>query len=324
MKKYLLAVFITLILTIVLASQIDLRQILKIVTNTQVKYIIMAGLCYFLQYLGRAIRFSFLLREARPGFQNTFDIVCVHNFLNHILPARIGESSYLVLMNRCCNVKMMYCIASLFSARIMDLLCICAIFLFSLTFMYGREGGLATRSAYMFIIPVLIAVLLFVILMFLGKIVKSFCEFVAYLFNRLSQGAKIAHYFTEKATDLQNHLALVNRLDIVIKAGTATIVIWLCNIAMFSILMKGFGHPMRFLEIALGSTGAALANVLPINGFGSFGTLEAGWTIAFMFVGLSKDVAIATGFGIHIIAFAYAAFFAAIGYSWLWIKFLNR
>jgi uncharacterized membrane protein YbhN (UPF0104 family) len=59
--------------------------------------------------------------------------------------------------------------------------------------------------------------------------------------------------------------------------------------------------------MVFGSTVAVIGNALPISGIGNWGTLEAGWAVGFLMVGLSKEKAIATGFGIHIIIFIVCA-----------------
>jgi uncharacterized membrane protein YbhN (UPF0104 family) len=46
-----------------------------------------------------------------------------------------------------------------------------------------------------------------------------------------------------------------------------------------------------------------MASAIPISGFGNWGTLEAGWAAGFLMAGLSKEKAIATGFGVHILIF---------------------
>ena len=72
---------------------------------------------------------------------------------------------------------------------------------------------------------------------------------------------------------------------------------------------------ITYLETLAGATGAVISNVLPINSFGSFGTLEAGWTGGFVLVGMSGQDAITTAFGSHIITFVASAFFVIISSS---------
>jgi hypothetical protein len=71
----------------------------------------------------------------------------------------------------------------------------------------------------------------------------------------------------------------------------------------FYAYMKGFGIEISFTKMIFGSTVGVIANALPISGIGNWGTLEAGWAAGFLMVGLSKEKAIATGFGVHIIIF---------------------
>lgn len=53
--------------------------------------------------------------------------------------------------------------------------------------------------------------------------------------------------------------------------------------------------------------------LLPINAVVSFGALEAGWTARFMLIGFNKELAIATGFSMHILVLLFATILAAYG-----------
>jgi len=71
--------------------------------------------------------------------------------------------------------------------------------------------------------------------------------------------------------------------------------------------MKSFGMDIPFTKMLFGSTIGVIANALPVSGIGNWGTLEAGWAAGFLMVGLSKEKAVATGFGVHIIVFIVCA-----------------
>ena len=75
----------------------------------------------------------------------------------------------------------------------------------------------------------------------------------------------------------------------------------------FYAFLRGFGIGISFLQMIFGSTVGVIANALPISGIGNWGTLEAGWAAGFLMVGLPKEKAIATGFGIHILIFIACA-----------------
>lgn len=57
--------------------------------------------------------------------------------------------------------------------------------------------------------------------------------------------------------------------------------------------------------------------VLPIQGIGGFGIYEGGWTAGFIFVGLSKAVAISTGFGCHSIILSFSLLLGLCGILYL-------
>lgn len=67
--------------------------------------------------------------------------------------------------------------------------------------------------------------------------------------------------------------------------------------------MKGFGINLPFTKMLFGSTISVIVNALPISGIGNWGTMEAGWIAGFLLVGISKEKAIATALGVHLMIF---------------------
>jgi uncharacterized membrane protein YbhN (UPF0104 family) len=57
-----------------------------------------------------------------------------------------------------------------------------------------------------------------------------------------------------------------------------------------------------------------MSNLLPINVVGNIGTLEAGWTAAFVALGMPVDIAAATGLASHLWSLLFAAGYGAIGW----------
>jgi uncharacterized membrane protein YbhN (UPF0104 family) len=90
-----------------------------------------------------------------------------------------------------------------------------------------------------------------------------------------------------------------------------SMLVWGALYAFSFVTIHAFGVDISFLQSVAGSTGGVLTNVLPINSFGSFGTMEAGWAGGFVLVGMSPQDAITTGFGNHIVNFVAAAVIAA-------------
>jgi len=313
MKRFIFAAAISIILLIFLLSQINIHEIFHIILKIDIISLLLGILFYFLQYIGRVLRFSFILLNDSPKILLIFNIVCIHNFLNHILPARIGESSYIVLMNRYGKVPLMNCFSSLLIARILDLVSIISIFSISLvTISSLRSDGylLETVCFAFFIVAFMGSILYFIkpitetVLQLAEKSMKCFTPSPPSWFT----------WIGNKMKSLAIEFGIVQNKKNFMLLNIISLFIWASNVGMFYILLKGFGFNIHFVTVALGSTGAALTNILPINGFGSFGTLEAGWALAFVCVGLDKAMAISSGFGIHVVAFLYATLLALFGY----------
>ena len=86
------------------------------------------------------------------------------------------------------------------------------------------------------------------------------------------------------------------------------------------LLLAAMGHTWPIMKVAAGASAAAVANLLPFNLIGNLGTLEAGWTAAFVALGVPIQVAAASGLAAHLWGLIFAAFFGAIGWAALTMK----
>jgi uncharacterized membrane protein YbhN (UPF0104 family) len=70
-------------------------------------------------------------------------------------------------------------------------------------------------------------------------------------------------------------------------------------------LVIGMSYKIPIFHIIIANAVASLTNIIPINSFGSFGTLELGWAGALLLYGVPKEIAISSGFSFHILAFSF-------------------
>ena len=105
-------------------------------------------------------------------------------------------------------------------------------------------------------------------------------------------------------------------------AAAQSLVMWLGIFCFYSILARSFGLPadLGLADAAFGSSLAVLTNLLPINSFAGFGTQEGGWVAGFGLLGVSSDVALSTGLGVHLAQLASTIVLGLIGHvamGWL-------
>ena len=84
------AVAITVALLAILLSQIEISDVITTLAGIDPLYLIAGFVLYACSYFFRALRFHILL-NGEVGIKDLFNIVCVQNKVNNILPAHIDD-----------------------------------------------------------------------------------------------------------------------------------------------------------------------------------------------------------------------------------------
>jgi len=295
------AVIITISIIAILFSQIGIGDVYKKLSTIKPIYLIIGFVLYIISYFLRALRFYFLLNK-EVSIKDLFTITCIHNMTNNILPARTGELSYIYLLKKHHNTTVGEGAATLIMARMFDIITISLLFITSTMFIQNLPSimmkafwGIAFFVAA--IVPILIMLLYrgidfihilrkIAIYLKLNKI-----RYVDYIFLKMAEMA-------ESFSRLHQSQLIWNAL---ISVG-----IWLALYSMNFTLVKAMGINLTFEIVILASTFTVLTTILPIQGIAGFGTIEGGWTIGFLGLGVAKDVAISSGFSYHIIFLLYS------------------
>jgi hypothetical protein len=98
-----------------------------------------------------------------------------------------------------------------------------------------------------------------------------------------------------------------------------SVLAWLCIFAFCGILGRNLGLPDSIgpLQAVFGAALAILTSLIPISAFASIGTLEAGWVLGFSLFGVDKDIALATGAGLHIVQLVNVVVIGVLGHLWM-------
>ena len=156
-----------------------------------------------------------------------------------------------------------------------------------------------------------IALFLVLIVIFLITLLyfgESFLNLLRRLFRRFNFEKKyLGDYLLRKGEET------VDSFEKIRTKGKGTVItlivisfgIWLPLYSINYILITAININLYFFAVLLGSTFALFTTILPIQGIGGFGTYEGGWTVGFIAVGLTKEVAITSGFIMHIVGIVY-------------------
>jgi len=307
-----LAVFITVVLLALLFTKINLEDIFTTLQNINPIYLIVGFLLYTCSYFFRAWRFHILLNK-EVSIKDLFPIVCVHNMMNNLLPARTGELSYIYLLKSEQNKTTGEGLGTLVIARIFDFIIISIFFLLFFLIINDLTTDFSILIEIGILFLFLMVALLFGLLFYGNAFLKKFKNVAHYInFKQF----RIGDYFTKKSEETIECFEKfkTGKINMHTSVIIASIGIWILLYSLFYLIAISVGIHLEPVQILFASSFAVFSTVLPIQGIGGFGTMEAGWALGFIAVGATTEVAINTGFGFHLIILLYTISLGIFGY----------
>ena len=262
----------------------------------------------------RTLRYTILLSASGtpPSSFHLFLVVLVRRCVVDIIPARLGEAIYVILLKTKLGIGLGPATSSFSIAFIMDIIALAPLLLLA-AFSFSNNQTISSTM-----VPAVSATLLFgglFVIWFLhpaSGFIASFCE------KRKDRPlAKHIHTFF---TDLNHELILCNRWKIMLPVFLLSILVRLAKYAalyvLFLGLLNGTGHStanLPFGKVLVGLCSSEMAASLPFSGFLGFGAYEGTWAFVFNSLGFTKSVAIETGIAHHLITQFTGILFGLIG-----------
>ncbi len=303
------AVILTIGLLYILLSQIQYVDVINTLISINPVYIIVGFVLYICSYFLRSFRFYILLHR-KIGIKDLFNIICVHNMVNNILPARTGELSYIYLLKKLHKKTTGEGVASLMVARVFDVIALSSLFLISVLIVNDLPeivmNAIEIVAIFMFIMLIFVIALLYSGRFFLD-IITRFSE--KYNLNQ----RKLVNYLLKVAGETVDSLEKTSLGNGIYLVLISSILIWFLNYSMVFFLLQGMNIFITLQKVILGATFCLLTTVLPIQGVGGFGTSETVWTLVFVPLGMSLETAIISGLSYHIILIMYYLLIGSYG-----------
>jgi len=310
LKRYLLPFFITIGLLFILFAQISFQDLYRLLKNSDPLWTALGAIAYLLAIFLRALRFKWLIHSKEINLPELFCISIFYHLSLMVLPSKLGELSYPYLLNRRTGLGMTEGLASLIASRAYDFFIILIILLFTVI-------GFQTLLQINLPLTILLFILLTLSVLFAFFHMSTFLSWISLFLVRMSSSAglknsKTLHWVLRKIHEMAEDFYAIKARKTYLSVSLASLGSWVMIFSVFYAFMRGFGIEISHLKLVFGSTIAVIANALPISGIGNWGTLEAGWAAGFLIVGLSKEEAIASGFGVHILIFLLCSFMGLI------------
>ncbi|MDZ4774289.1 MAG: lysylphosphatidylglycerol synthase transmembrane domain-containing protein [Planctomycetota bacterium] len=270
---------------------------------------------YLLMNLLRTVRFASLIPPAeRPGFLPLLGVTSAYSMAATVLPAKIGEASFVLYAKRVCGVSAASGLAALVVSRLLDLATLAG--LFSVTCWALHLAGAYPGIPWFLGVGSVLAAIS-VACFFLsarGDLLVIFAMTIVRWFGleRVSIGRTV----TAKAEQVAGALRFAGGEGRLVRAALVSIPIWISIFLFCAVLGRAFGLPseLSYAELAFGSALAIVTSLVPISAFANFGTLEAGWVIGFELLGVPRDLGAATGLGLHVVQVALCVAVGIVGH----------
>lgn len=312
LKKYLarvLPVGVGLLLLSWLLSQVDMREAARLVRQIPPLLLLFGMGSYLAGFLLRAFRFRLLLGREQP-LRHLVPIVFVHYAALNIIPARLGELSYIILLKQVNQVSTGRSVSNLLVARVFDHLTISLLFLISTAFLDFSSGWL---NALMLVVSaVLLATCALLALLFACKTryVEWFHAVVGFL--KLER-FRLAQKIERELGEVVNALATLQFGANLIAVLAVSCGIWLCIFATNYFLLHAFQVRLSYQEIVFTSTCIIMMRLLPLQLVSGFGIHETTWVFLAEALNVPRQIAITAAFGSHIIATLFLLGFGLYG-----------
>jgi uncharacterized protein (TIRG00374 family) len=314
-KRLILSILITALIIFILLSQISLKDLYTLLKTVDPLWVSFGAAGYILAIFFRALRFKWLIHSKGVSLSELFRITVFHNLSIMVLPSKLGEFSYPYFLNKMSGLSMTEGLASLIASRVYDFLIVLMIFLFV------SVGFQSFFKSSLFLIILLTAssfALIFLAFFYMSSLLK----WVSDSFGKISKwrGATIKSFLwvQRKANEMAEDFYAIRARRTYLSVSLASLISWIMVFWMCYAFLRGFGIGISFFKAIFGSAAGLMASALPISGFGNWGTLEAGWAAGFLMVGLSKEKAITTGFGVHILVFTICTIISF--FCWITLK----
>jgi len=298
-----------------LLSQVDLEDITNMIAQTDLRSFAVGCLAYLVSSLFRAYRFVQLTHSPLERISDMAVVVVAMSLANQILPARLGELSYVYLARRTQGIPVGRGLTSLLIARLFDLLAIGLLYLLGALLLLGQ---LPSETLIYVWATVGTMVLVVVIIAALATRSASLCGVVTDLLERpLLARLPGRSTYVRLVKNVETSLGLgggsVRQRNLLL----TSLAVWLSAFGMQFFVLLSLNVSVTFWHTVIGATFAALTSILPVNVIGNFGTLEAGWTAGFVLVGMDPSLALTTGFATHLLTLAYPIMFGLPAWGWV-------
>jgi glycosyltransferase 2 family protein len=275
------------VIVIFMLSLVSWSKFLGLLAQLSPLSLIAAFLLYVLLNFWRSLRYIALLDRDDILVWRVFPIALYHNFLVRLLPFKLGEVTYIVLMRNRLDVSMKEGVSSLFGSRLLELLVIILVAAISLLLsgeILPNQSGLA----FILVVGSLLGGMLG--FYYMGAIIR----FVIGLLRSQSSISFLGK-IAERLESLAEEFDRLRHPHIFAKALFWSIFTYGSSFGVNWILLQAVGVQVDVVTLVILVSLGMFATAFPFN-ISGFGVVELSWAYGLtLLLGYAGDEAVAIG-----------------------------
>jgi len=291
--KTLLSVVISLAVVALVVTQLDLGQLMEVMSRVSPGWLGAAVVVYMLNYILRTLRFRLLIPGRSLRFWPLFSVTALYGMFLYLMPAKSGEVSLLALLKARLGVDLSESTATLVVARFYDFLSIALFLPLVLIAFWDRLPPTISYSTLAFLgLMALVAAAYFLWL-------RRWSPAAPPTADGMTGGwrTRVRRWLHRVAARLAtlSHMPGQGRLL------ALTILIWLAIYVNFYLIAGSLGYWLEFGQVVILSLLMVPLTLLPLQGVANLGSHEVGWVATLTLFGYSANEALAVAVGSHVV-----------------------
>ena len=307
-----LSILITVVLLFFLIRNIKWSDFSDLIGRISILSLLGAFLSYLMLNVFRAIRFRILLDKGDTPLRILIPITLYHNFLVRLLPFKLGEISYIVLLRSRLNYSMEEGVSSLFGARILELLIIVVVF--AMGILLSGEQFATQRDKLMVIVAVVFIGSVFG-LYFAGTLIRIILTVFNNIWKRMtSRKIAIIGAIESKLQEVAVEFDRIRNPRLFISALFISTFTYTTSFLTNYILLRAVGLEVEIPVVITIISIGMFASAFPFSVSG-FGVIELSWMVGLtQFAGYAESEATSIGFMLHGFQVIAASVYGLVGY----------
>lgn len=293
-RIWVLALLVSLILLAILVSQADIEYLWTLWAGAQPVYLVVGALVVSLDCLatGRRLRLLHLGIDKRP-YAIYMKIEVLHGFLLMLLPARLGELPYMLMMRRRLGMAHGEVFANFVYQRLLDAMVLALFFLSSVVLIVGDHEDVTAW------VPIVLVACTLFVLIFLR--VEWIAAVTVRIMHRLHvRGSKFSRWLLKVLSVARRWSRRLRLEGVRWQALAWTGLRWSAVMILTWAAFGVFGIKLGVIEVLFLGAGLSFLTVIPLQTVGGFGISEMGLAGLLVIIGHPWQEAAATALLVRI------------------------